>query len=72
MRFRINVEAIKSARRDKGMSQRDLAMTAGVSVGTVERMEKGVEGIAWNTVVEVASQLGLDPAEVFTIVVPNE
>jgi transcriptional regulator with XRE-family HTH domain len=52
---------LRELRRSKGLSQRDLGKLAGVSSGTVYRVENGLRGAYLATVRKLAWALGVTP-----------
>ena len=54
--------ALRRLRQETGLSQRDLAKQAGVSSGTVYRLENGLGGAYPTTVLKLSSALGVEPA----------
>jgi transcriptional regulator with XRE-family HTH domain len=54
---------LRTLRRSKGLSQKDLGELAGVSAGTVYRLENGLRGAYPGTVRKLASALDVSPAE---------
>jgi transcriptional regulator with XRE-family HTH domain len=54
---------LKEVRRSKGLSQRHLGELAGVSSGTVYRVENGLRGAYPGTVKKLATALGVAPEE---------
>lgn len=65
MPIRINRARLKSERHDRGWSQDHLAEASGVSVRTVQRLEKG-EGAAYATVMAVAAAMTLPMSALVT------
>lgn len=59
----IPLPALRQLRRSRGLSQRDLAELAGVSPGTVFRLENGLRGAYPTTMTKLASALGVQPKE---------
>lgn len=57
-------KTIKRLRRDRGWSQRDLALASGVSERTVQRIESG-KPASLETQCALAAALGVDSAEIF-------
>lgn len=54
--------ALRSARRNKALSQRELAESAGVSPNTVGLLEAGRRGAYPSTLRKLAAALGVAPA----------
>ncbi|MBX6169035.1 MAG: helix-turn-helix transcriptional regulator, partial [Thermobispora bispora] len=54
--------AIRRARRDRGISLRELARLVGVSPGTISAIENGKTGITIARLSRIASALGVPPA----------
>jgi transcriptional regulator with XRE-family HTH domain len=59
----IPLQALRTLRRSKGLSQRDLSEMAGVSAGTVYRLENGLRGAYPGTVRKLAAALGVPAQE---------
>ena len=59
----IPLPALRQLRRGRGLSQRELGRLAGVSAGTVYRLEKGIRGAYPVTVTKLARALKVPPAE---------
>lgn len=59
----ISLPALRALRRSKGLSQEDLSELAGVSAGTVYRLENELRGAYPGTVRKLASALGVLPEE---------
>ena len=55
--------ALRRLRREAGLSQRELAGKAGVSPGTVYRLENGLRGAYPATLRKLAAALGVSPAD---------
>ena len=55
--------SLRGLRQGKGLSQRDLGKLAGVSPGTVFRLENGHRGAYPTTVRKLASALRVSPTE---------
>jgi transcriptional regulator with XRE-family HTH domain len=51
-------------RDELGMSQEDLAYAAGVSIGAVSRIERGLNDPQWTTVLKIAEGLGVPLGEI--------
>lgn len=60
---RIDSDAIRRLRKDRVLSQRDLARTAGVTHATVWRLENGFDLARPSTVRKLAAALGVEPKE---------
>lgn len=60
---RVDAEALKRLRKDRVLSQRELARTAGVTHATVWRLENGFELARPSTVRKLAAALGTEPRE---------
>lgn len=54
---------LRQRRQTKGLSQRELGSLAGVSSGTVYRLENGLRGAYPVTLRKLAAALGVSPAE---------
>ena len=59
----IPLPALRELRRSRGLSQRGLGRLAGVSPGTVFRLENGLRGAYPTTVHKLASALRVQPEE---------
>ena len=55
--------AIRQAREDAGLSQAQLAVYAGLAVGTLTRLEAGLTDPSWSSVRGLAGALGISLAE---------
>ncbi len=55
--------ALRRLRREAGLSQRELGVMAGVSPGTVYRLENGLRGAYPTTLRKLAAALGVKPAD---------
>lgn len=60
---RVDAEALKGLRKDRVLSQRELARTAGVTHATVWRLENGFDLARPSTVRKLAAALGVEPRE---------
>jgi transcriptional regulator with XRE-family HTH domain len=63
--------SLKIARKIAGLSQKALALRAGVDHSAISRLESGdrnLRGTDYDTVVRLATALHLDPDELFTVV----
>ncbi len=56
-------EAIRRLRAKKAISQEDLAHSAGITTGTLSRLERGLSNPTWSTVKNIASGLGVSMVE---------
>jgi transcriptional regulator with XRE-family HTH domain len=65
------VPPLRALRRLKGMTQEDLAGAAGVSVGTISRLEKGHRPPRPHTMLRIARVLGVPIARVDEFVEPR-
>jgi len=59
MEMKVDVEKIRNWREDRCWSQEHLADTAGVSLRTIQRLEKG-EGVSRDTVMSLAAAFDVD------------
>ena len=64
------VQAIKTARQDKGLSQRALSAKAGIPQSHISKIEKGNVNIKISTLIELARALDLEVTLVPRKVVP--
>ncbi len=60
---RVDTEKLKRLRKDRVLSQRELARTAGVTHATVWRLENGFDMARPETVRKLAGVLGVEPKE---------
>ncbi|OFZ25209.1 MAG: hypothetical protein A2381_12270 [Bdellovibrionales bacterium RIFOXYB1_FULL_37_110] len=51
-------EMIKKMRKERGITQKQLAEYAGVSFSTINRLEKGERNITWGTVKNILEVFG--------------
>jgi transcriptional regulator with XRE-family HTH domain len=58
---RMNTEQVQTLREEKGMTRRDLAAEAGISMTTARRVE-GEEPVTFRTGRAVAGALGAEPS----------
>jgi transcriptional regulator with XRE-family HTH domain len=56
-------DVIRRLREDRGITQEDLAHEAGVTTGTLSRIERGLANPAWTTVARIARALGVSLEE---------
>jgi len=59
----ISLPLLRRLRQSQGLSQRELGQLAGVSSGTVYRLENGLRGAYPVTVKKLAAALGASPVE---------
>ena len=59
----ITLSYLRQRRQTKGWSQRELGRLAGVSPGTVYRLENGLRGAYPVTLRKLAAALGVSPAD---------
>ena len=57
--------AIKAKREAKGLSQRGLAMSAGITNSTVADIEKGLQSVSDQTLIALAGALDCEVHELF-------
>lgn len=50
---------LKALRADAGLSQAELARMAGLGLGTVTKLEQGLQGPSWAAVLALADVLGV-------------
>jgi transcriptional regulator with XRE-family HTH domain len=55
--------AVKRLRRERGISQEDLAYEAKVTVSTLSRIERGLSSPTLGTLTQIANALSLSPSE---------
>lgn len=56
-------EAIRQLRRKRGLTQEDLAHSAGITAGTLSLIERGHANPTWSTVKAIAAALGSSMGE---------
>jgi transcriptional regulator with XRE-family HTH domain len=54
---------LRNLREDRGESQEALAYRAGITVGSLARIEQGKTNPGWSTVRDIAEALGVSRAE---------
>lgn len=54
--------AIRQLREDRGITQEDLAHGAGITTGTLSKIERGLANPSWTTVERIAGALGTSVA----------
>jgi transcriptional regulator with XRE-family HTH domain len=59
---------LRAVREERGESRERLAVDAGLSVGTLARLELSQSDPTWNTVLAIADALGLKLAELGNLV----
>lgn len=59
----VNVARLQELRRNKVLSQRELARSAGLTHATVWRLENGFESAQPKTIRKLAGVLGVEPKE---------
>ena len=55
--------AVRGAREDAGLSQAQLAVHAGLAVGTLTRLEAGTTDPSWSSMKGLAAALGMPLAD---------
>jgi transcriptional regulator with XRE-family HTH domain len=60
--------AIRRLREERGLTQEALAASAGMTFGTVSRLESAKSAPAWATVTQLADALGVTMAELGQLV----
>jgi len=58
------MKSLKILRRQKALSQREIAAIAGISTSTYNRVEKGLEEPMPNTMRKIAVALGVEPSDI--------
>lgn len=53
---------IRQLREDRGVTQEDLAHEAGITTGTLSKIERGLANPSWTTVERIARALGTSVA----------
>ena len=56
-------KAVRQLREKRGLKQEALAYGAGITIGTVSLLERGVSNPTWSTVKAIASRLGVSMAD---------
>jgi transcriptional regulator with XRE-family HTH domain len=56
-------ETIRRLREERGIAQEELAHMAGISTGSLSRIERELASPAWTTVGRIAEALGISVAE---------
>ena len=60
-------ETIRRLREDRGLTQEDLAHEAGITTGTLSKIERCLANPSWTTVQRIAQALGTTVARVATV-----
>ena len=50
---------IKEKRKEQGLTQKDLALTAGIGVRLIVELERGMRGVNIETILKICMMLGL-------------
>lgn len=58
-------EHLRKVRKEKGMSQRDLAYTADVSISQISRIERGEVNVTISSAYAIATAMKITLAELF-------
>ncbi len=58
-----HLPSLRAVRQSRGLTQRELGVLAGVSRGTVQRLETGARGAYAVTLRKLAAALGVTPSE---------
>jgi transcriptional regulator with XRE-family HTH domain len=56
-------KAVRQLREKRGLKQESLAYEAGLTIGTVSQLERGLTNPTWATVKLIASRLGVSIGE---------
>ena len=56
-------KAVRHLREKRGLKQEALAYEAGITIGTLSGLERGVSNPTWATVKAIATRLGVSMAE---------
>ena len=62
---------LRNARKECGLTQKELAKQTGVSVKTIQDIEKGRKSPSYKTVLRLMSRLGVSPNTAFLIKEPT-
>lgn len=63
---------IRSARKDCGLTQQELAEQSGLAVKTVQDVEKGRKNVTYETLCQLIERLGIAPNSIFPSKMPAE
>lgn len=55
---------LKQLRKERGLSQEDLALNADVTVSTLSRIERDAASPRWSTVTKIVDALGVSVREI--------
>ena len=58
------MKSLKILRRQKALSQREIAAIAGISTSTYNRVEKGLDEPMPKTMHKIAKALGIEPSDI--------
>ena len=58
------MKSLKILRRQKALSQREIAAIAGISTSTYNRVEKGLDEPMPKTMRKIAEALGIEPSDI--------
>lgn len=61
--IRVDTERLKRLRRERALSQRDLARASGVGLDTVNKLETGLRDALPVTLRKLADALGVEPKQ---------
>ena len=64
--MKVNGQAVREARRAKGLSREELAVAVGVSVHTISRIERDLGDAIAGTAYLIAQELDVDLESLFT------
>lgn len=59
----MNQLKIRAARKERGVSQRDLARALGMAQSTLSRIERGERRVSVDRLIAIARALGVRPAD---------
>ena len=59
--MKVSPDALRGARLAKGLTQGQLAASAGVSLSLISMIERGERGVPILTLIRIAAALGMEP-----------
>lgn len=57
---------LRAIREDRGLTQMQLAVQAGVGIASVQRLEKGDPSVGWGIAAKVGEALSVDPTAFYS------